>query len=371
MKRSCLAVLAVVLITACQDSPSSDGADAATETGDGDGDPGDGDGDGDPGDGDGDGDPGDGDGDGDPGDGDGDPGDGDGDVPEIPDGLFATIPDLHDDKLAMAPDHVFVIAQIDFFDDPRVIRVAKSDATVETFATLIDQIFNDLVASDQWLYAGDASDLMRSPFDVGDAWPVIATFPGVGAGVDQILTGSTHVFVRKGASLYRVDPDGANSTTLVTGEPGTLYNLKTNGTRLYGFFEDNLVEIDTQSGAVTQVLEGTTTYHPGQSALYLRIDGALHTASLDGGPTVEFLAESELGGGAFHYADDDQHLYWIGDPALNDDNSVRRVPLAGGEVEIIATFPSAQVPQMITLDETHVWWLISSEEASGLWRYSK
>src|SRR5690606_16330796 len=181
MSRTCPVVLTLGLITACNDPSPVDDETSSTETqdpGDGDGEPGDGDGEPGDGDGDGDGDPGDGDGG--PGDGDGEPGDGDGDdPPDIPDGLFAAIPDIQGDKLALAPDHLFVLAQESFFDDARVLKVSKSHATIETFSILTDITFGDMIASDEWLYASSASPVFRTSFDSGESWPEIASFGGV------------------------------------------------------------------------------------------------------------------------------------------------------------------------------------------------
>ena len=118
------------------------------------------------------------------------------------------------------------------------------------------------------------------------------------------------------------------------------------------------------------MFEGTTGYYPGASALYFRIDGALQTSSLDGGPLTEFVSAADLGGTAINYADDDEHLYWVINNAVGD-NSVRRVPIDGGAVEILASFPNSQDPRMLALDDTHAWWLITTGEELGIWRATK
>jgi hypothetical protein len=361
-------VLALGLITACNDPKSDDDGvgDTSSETeasGDGDGDAGDGDGDS----GDGDGDSGDGDGD--MGDGDGDMGDGDGDPPDIPDGLFAAVPDIQFDKFGLAPDHLFVVASESSFDDPRLLKISKTDATIEVFYVNTGSTWNELIASDSWLYTASASPVSRSSFDSA-SWSQIANFGGVG-GISQLLATEAHVFVRRlnqdNDTLHRIDPDGGNPTLLLTAD---INNVRTNGTDVYAFVDGNIVAIDTQSGTTMQVYEGTTSYHVGESALYFRIDASLHTAGLDGSGLVEFVPEADAGGFPQSYAEDGQHLYWATDNA-NGGNTLRRIPVGGGEVEVLFEFESTQDLHELRLDDTHVWWLVTGGDEVGIWRATK
>ncbi|HLT38882.1 MAG TPA: hypothetical protein VK034_21490 [Enhygromyxa sp.] len=349
MSRTCPVVLTLGLITACNDPSPVDDETSSTETQDP------------------------GDGDGEPGDGDGEPGDGDGDdPPDIPDGLFAAIPDIQGDKLALAPDHLFVLAQESFFDDARVLKVSKSHATIETFSILTDITFGDMIASDEWLYASSASPVFRTSFDSGESWPEIASFGGVG-GIANLVATSSHVFVHRintnDHTLHRIDFDGGNPTTVLTAD--NINVLRTNGTRLYGWVDGNVAEIDPQSGALTQVYEGTTFFHVGQSALYFRVGAALHIADFDGNSLVEIVSEAEAGAQPKELAEDGQHLYWATGTA-NGDNTIGRVPSGGGEVEVLLTLPTTQDPQMLSVDDTHLWWLIAGgEEQLGIWRLTK
>jgi hypothetical protein len=301
---------------------------------------------------------------------DGDPTDDDDDPEPLPDGLIAQIDDLRGD-LVLGPDHAFVIQHVGHPEDAHVLRIDKGDASIETHVT-ISAPFNAVNGSSDALYGVTASQVRRGAFDTPGSMSTIATIGGTGL-LDRFTLTDDHVFtVHVGATyrVHRMAHDGADLTMLLSSE-GSL-TVQANTTRLFGRVESNLVEIDTETGELELRHESVNSFHVGESALFFRRSGALWRLPLEGGDPLEIVGDEDIGGNTspFGYASDDTHLYWSTDNVV-DQNSVRRVPIDGGDVEILWSVPASRRASGLGLDEAHAYWVARGGDEPGLWRLTK
>lgn len=101
--------------------------------------------------------------------------------------------------------------------------------------------------------------------------------------------------------------------------------------------------------------------------------GAIVKAPLGGGPVTVLVKDTGVGN-VWGLASDGNHLYWTDrNNYKNDDantGAVRRIPVAGGTVETIASGLRGR-PWGIATDATHIYWVINAERGGGIMRAPK